>query len=663
MLVKITKITALLGLALSFSSHAANLVQFQAGQTARAADVNANFNALNSELAGLKSFNNLTNEQISALKAALQSKGLRWVDQAVDCTNNPKALMDLYAAEGAGLVYMSLKLKGDCHANLSQQFHGLTLSLYADPAEPARLLPDGTSWAVGGSFNGGLYLNNLTLLPPANSTAVLYSRVSQGSVDNTIIEGGANGVIIQAGAQAYIFNTQIKNTQSNGIRVMSGGNLRLFHTLPNTKVVDTTRGNGIAAEQAEIGIGSSISVKAPLAFQVTANGSIAQTVSQTPNRITAEGNVSLATDAQFHAQELVFTGNLNVHQAKITTSYLEVLGNVNLNDSASAFSQALKIEGQTFMAASNLTVNNNSDITGKINAGRGSSLILKKGVLRALNPSSMDYQQAIALELNDGSTAFFGDYRDPANASDPAAFVINGQLNMSQATFNTEWAAVNGGISAESTKVRLNNSVLNAPGRSENDLNPVSLNSNSALVLRNSDVFTNGLNAASSVMTASDADFGSSKLNFSQGATADLSNCVGSGHINLDSSRVNLNNCQMGDSTMYAGLGSSARIYGGQIGVVHIDLGANVSMSYMTLTGNGQMPWGDQNYHVGPNAMMTLQAVTLNKTKHFHIDGVLRITDNSALSNSTLFCGSRGYTQWWNQTAATLASIGSCPAP
>lgn len=479
------KFLILFGMATSFCSLAANLVQFQAGQPAKAAEVNGNFKALNDELTALKTFNNLTNEQVAALKAAIQAQGLRWTDQQVDCTNNPYALMELYAAQGAGLVYMGLTIKGDCFANLSQQFHGLTLSLRATAEQPARLLPDGTDWQVTGGFNGGLYLSNLTLVPPAEATAVLFSRVAQGSVDNVIIEGGGNGVIVQAGAQAYLTNVQIKDSKYNGIRVMSGGNARVFHNIPNTKAVDTTTGNGIAVEQAEIGIGSSVSVKAPQAILVQAGGSFAQTVAQTPNRVTATGNVNLFSGAQLHAQELVMTGNLSAQQSKVTTAYLEVTGNTSLHDGAFLFSNALKLEGQTFVQSSGLTVSNNSDITGKIQVGRNSSLNLKRGVLRAVAPASLDYQQSAALELNEGSSAVFGDYRDPAGPQG-FEFIVNGMIYMTTSTLNSDWTQFNGNLAAGASVVRLNYSVINAPGRDANDINTVSIYSGSSMMLSQS---------------------------------------------------------------------------------------------------------------------------------------------------------------------------------
>lgn len=650
----------LLAMIVPFCSFAANLVQFQAGQPAKAAEVNANFNALNNELTALKSFNNLSNEQVAALKAAIQAQGLRWTEQQVDCSNNPYALMELYAAQGAGLVYMGLTIKGDCFANLSQQFHGLTLSLRATAEQPARLLPDGTAWQVTGGFNGGLYLSNLTLEPPAEATAVLFSRVAQGAVDNVIIEGGGSGVVVQAGAQAYLTNVQIKDSKYNGIRVMSGGNVRLFHNIPNTKVVDTTTGNGIVAEQAEIGVGSSISVKAPQAIVVQAGGSFAQTVAQTPNRVSANGNVTLYSGSQLHAQELVMSGNLYAQQAKVTTAYLEVTGNTSLHDSASLFTNALKLEGQTFLQSSALSVSNNSDITGKIQVARHSSLILKRGVLRAVAPASMDYQQSAALELDVESTAAFGDYRDPAGPQG-FEFVVNGQIYMLASTLSSDWTQFNGNLAAGASVVRLNYSVINAPGRDANDINTVSIYSGSSLLLYQSDVFARLIYLNGSSGTANDAEFGSSPINVHNNARFEVNRCSGSGSWNLDSGQLNLLDCQMGSSAMFASLGSKVRMFGGQFGVAHLDLGSVGSFTNMTLTGNSQLQ-GINNYFIGAGAVMMLDNVTLTQTKHFDNNHVLRLATNSVMANSTLSCSPKAYVEWW-QSAASLGNTGNCNVP
>ena len=641
-------------------AQAANLTQFTAGQPAKAAEVNANFKALNDELAALKSFNNLTNEQVAALKAAIQAQGLRWTEQQVDCSNNPYALMELYAAQGAALVYMGLTLKGDCFANLTQQFHGLTLSLRAVQGIPARLLPDSNAWSLSGGFNGGLYLSNLTLLPPAETTGVLFSRVAQGSVDNVIIEGGGNGVIVQAGAQAYLNNVQIKNTQYNGIRVMSGGNVRLSHNIPNTKAVDTNTGNGIVVEQAEIGIGSSVAVKAPQAILVQAGGSFAQIVAQTPNRVTVNGNVTSYSGCQLHAQELVVSGNFYAQQSKVTTAYLEVTGNLSLHDSASLFSNALKLEGQTYLQASGLTVSNSTDITGKVRVAEGGRLVLRKGTLRAVQPNSPDYQQSTALELADGSVARLGDFRDP-NGPQATEFTVNGQSNLSTSTLTTDWTVINGGVAADGSTIKLQYSEVNAPGRDANDIQPVSINRGSSLTLWSSKVFSRKMALNSSSATADDAVFGTTNFDVLNNASFVISRCNGTGIWNLDSGQVNLLDCQLGSSAMFASLGSKVRMFGGQFGVAHLDLGSVGSFTNMTLTGNSQLQ-GINNYFIGAGAVMMLDNVTLTQSKHFDNNNVLRLASNSVMASSTLSCSPKAYVEWW-QSAASLGNTGSCNLP
>lgn len=648
---------------LGVSAHAANLVQFTAGTPAKAAEVNANFKALNDELAQLKTFNNLTEEQVGALRTAIGEHALRWTNQAVDCTDNPRALMDLYAEQGAGLIYMAVTIKGDCYANLFQQYHGLTLSIRANPEEPARLLPDGSNWSVGGLFGGGLYLSNLTLLPPAEATGVLFSRVSQGAVDNVIIEGGGTGILAQAGAQAYLTNVQVKSTQFSALWVTSGANMRIFNNIAGIKLVDSAQGNGLRVEQAEVSIETPVNIVAPQAIQVFSNGSLSMRLNQqVPNRTTATGNIQISNDGQFHVQELALTGNLNLNQGTFTGNYLELTGQLNLNNGSSFYATSAKVVGQSNINRSGMTADI-SDITGKVRGGEGGQIVLRRGVLRAVNPTSMDYQQSMALELANGASASLGNYKDPNDGDDSAEFTLQGQTNVSISTLNTEWSELNGNVSSEGGRLRLNFSQINAPGRTESDVNTVNITSGSSLILHQSDLFARTLNLRGSHGSLNNIELGTTSFILNNGAVLDIYECNGTGNLQVDSSRINLHNCQLPNSFIAASIDSSVKMWGGQIGLVNLDSGSTASFTQMTLTGNGEMPWGDVNFVVGSASMMILDNVTLSKAKHFHNGNILRISNNSSMANSTLFCLPQATMEWWTQTAATFSSTGSCNLP
>ncbi|KHT54726.1 hypothetical protein RJ41_05660 [Alteromonas marina] len=210
---------------------------FTPSTPAKAAEVNENFDSLNSRL------NELSEKALP--------ENITIVNVEIDCTENPAALNEAYL-ENWYIKDLSFNIKGSCYGDIdtprkeedpSVQVHGQVLGIYGVD-DTAELIDNDLTGQVDllGGFGGGLYLNNLTI-KTSGDFPVFYSRNAAGSVRNVsfIYEGegySGDALWIQEGAQVYLSDLTI-NGFNGGIRGVNGAVVR---SLGNINIENVERG-------------------------------------------------------------------------------------------------------------------------------------------------------------------------------------------------------------------------------------------------------------------------------------------------------------------------------------------------------------------------------------------------------------------------------------
>jgi hypothetical protein len=195
---------------------------FSADTPAKAEEVNENFAVLADATIVLKNINNVAE------------------DIEVNCIDNPTALQVAYF-ENLYKTAVSFNITGRCYGDLEsfngegiQQQHGQTKFISGDEANGGTLIPDPVSNAVSlwGTFNGGLYLTNLTIELGPNGI-IGFSRNSQGSLTKLNIIGSGiaenyRTILVQAGAQTYIGGVTVNNV-NNALWVKENAVVRFYN--------------------------------------------------------------------------------------------------------------------------------------------------------------------------------------------------------------------------------------------------------------------------------------------------------------------------------------------------------------------------------------------------------------------------------------------------
>lgn len=628
---RITPITLAMAVALATPTlDAANLVQFTAGQPAKAAEVNANFKALNDELTAVKNFSDLTAEQIQALKSAVGITGP--VEPIkVDCTNDPAALMNVYNSKANHNTFLSIGIKGSCYANLNKQFNGLTLDIFGDGDDAnARLIPTAAQeWSLSGGFNGGLFLRTLTLAAPETSTAVLFSRSAQGSLTYVTIEGGSRGIIVQANAQTYLQDVKIQNTRLSGISVYSGGHLRAFNNTDNSPLIDTARGIGLEIDQGFAAVFTA-EIRAPKALELRNSGNL----------------------SAFYEQKLKLVGNAQI----LTNGQLSV--------------PQLDLNGSLYMMQGNLMADK-ATMVGISRVYSGSNFAVQEGAISAKSPNSSNYEEYTAFEVTQGSNVTLGKF------SNQKLVDVNGMINANNAKISAQWTNFISDVNLVSTTFFMHRSNLTSLNRDANNMFPINISTNSTLHFDQSNVNAVGVLAGQSVIHNSgeygnkDAvkavgNFGATAFTLNHNSSYLGSNCAGNGTFHLENSTLRLQDCLVPDTVVVSHTGSALRIDHSSVGLVHVDSGSTAGFYNTTLTGNGQTNWGDANFNIGANSTMYLDNSSLTKAKHFNNNGVLRLQNTVDLKASSIQCNNnRGFIEWWSQNVVgTIGNLSGCnPAP
>lgn len=240
MVMSMKKITAI-PFALVFSTTAFAQQQvphiFTPSTPAKAAEVNENFDSLNSRLNELSE------------KALPENLTIVYLD--VDCTENPAALNEAYL-ENWFIKDVSFRIKGSCYGDITTarkeddpqvQMQGQVLSI-TGVDDTSEIIDNDLTGQVNllGGFGGGLYLRDLTIRT-SGSYPVLFSRNATGSVINVSFlhegeEYSGDALWVQEGAQVYLGDLTI-NGFNNGIRGINGAILR---SLGNINIENVERG-------------------------------------------------------------------------------------------------------------------------------------------------------------------------------------------------------------------------------------------------------------------------------------------------------------------------------------------------------------------------------------------------------------------------------------
>ena len=196
---------------------------FSADTPAKAEEVNENFTVLADATVALKNVNNVAD------------------NIEVSCIDNPTGLQVAYI-ENLYKTAVSFNITGRCYGDLEsfngepiQQQHGQNKFISGDETNGGTLIPDPVSNAVSlwGTFNGGLYLHNLTIELGPNGR-IGFSRNSQSNLTDLNIIGSViaenyRAIIVQAGAQAYIAGVTVSNV-INALWVSENAVVRFFNT-------------------------------------------------------------------------------------------------------------------------------------------------------------------------------------------------------------------------------------------------------------------------------------------------------------------------------------------------------------------------------------------------------------------------------------------------
>ena len=181
---------------------------FAPSTPAKAAEVNENFDVLNTRL--------------NELENLVQPGNERQLDLDVDCTENPAALNEAYL-ENWHTKNITFSIKGSCFGDIDTprvegdpevQVHGQVIGI-SGADETAQIIANDITGNISlwASFGGGLYLNDLTIRS-SGDIPVSFSRNGQGWVNNVTIikEDGSPyaGLWVQEGGQVYVNNLTIQ---------------------------------------------------------------------------------------------------------------------------------------------------------------------------------------------------------------------------------------------------------------------------------------------------------------------------------------------------------------------------------------------------------------------------------------------------------------------
>lgn len=599
--------------------HSAELTQFSAGQPARAAEVNANFKALNDELAELKSFEALTEEQINRLKDVVGvAGGSLYVETAVDCTDDPAALQNLYSQIGENKVSATIQITGSCYGNLQKQYSNFTLRIVGSEESRASKLiadPDGV-FSVSGGFNGGLYLENLTLQPGSGNTAVLFSRSAQGQINNVTIEGGNTGLQVQVNAQAYMSNSTIRNTSFGAIRVTSGGSLRILGNSDNAVYVDTTTGTGLYVEQAHVLVNNGV-ITAPMALNVILNGSAATFLNSS---LTLNGSVQLRDASHFSAYRA------------------DVNGDIQLNNSA--FASRI------------------SNIKGAVRVDQGSNLLVASGSLAALTPNAGDYDAKLALQLTVGSSAFLGTWSDVNQLN------LTGHVSVSQSSLTTQRSTFDATLHVDSGNVQLRTSSLSSSAQSET--HPVSLRAGSVLTMADSTIELSNIIAVNGdSIQCERSSLNSTGFSINANSSFRAENCTASGHFNSEGGGVySLHNSDMSAATFDLNSSSNLGAWQSKIALAHFKSISSGTFYNSEIVGGKGMPWDTTNFYmlVDSSSAMNVDQSSIRGVSNLQVDGTLRLQNAVNVAGVSLNCHPKAFIYWWmpeDSKNSTIASLGA----
>lgn len=591
------------GLALLFTlviGHAnpEELITFNAGQPARAAEVNANFKLLQDKLKELGSFENLSEEQVAAIKRSVGTASIKRA--TANCRTNPAALTEALSYGPNDLATIAvITLQGNCHAKYFNTAYDFTLILQGDTATGAGLIAatDG-SWDLLGGFNGGLFLSDLTLTPPADRVGVLFSRASQGNLRNVVINGGRVGVSITANAQAFLSNVQITNTIQTAISVAGGGDLRFTGNSEQYQpLVKTSTGTGLYVEAGSALIADT-TIEAPQALSIILNGTAFSFLQGT---LKAVGDLYMRDSGVFSANNFEVTGNVNVEQS-------------NFN----AFNLKSK---------------------GKFRADNGSVIRVGQGTFEAINPGVEDYFQSTAIELGSNSTLRLG-----ANFNNESS--VLGRTEIRSSTLTAFGVSFEGTVRGETATLRLENSQFTNTQSTNQDALHLSVGGATHLInstFNNTKVFV----VDGAHLTCTTSQFNGTTLGFRH-ANFNSSECTGNQGLDFFASSSSFFGSNFENSVLIARGLSQVSFGNSQIGLLHLESGANADLYQSTVTGTGATPWGDDSIRVGFNSIVDLNESSLINPRTFVIDGgMLRLQNGSNINNANLSCSPRGYLQVW----------------
>jgi len=281
---------------------------------------------------------NLTDEQIAVIAAKISQKPAESIiEMNIDCTNDASLLEQAYI-DHSNYRTITFNILGECSADFSRegmpQVHHQSIFING-PDSGATLNPnsDTQKLFLMGGFGGGLYLDNLTINVGDSYTGVLYSRNSQGSINNTIINGGSTGILVQASSQVYLSTVTINDVKSSALFARSGAQIRMF--------------GDIAFNSNDIGIGgigganvrnqaNSLVINAPTAFNIA----LGTTINSQWRTITANGDIQMHQNASMLVGDFNVTGKVNLRHSK-----LFVEGSYNFNGEISLDAATLEANG------------------------------------------------------------------------------------------------------------------------------------------------------------------------------------------------------------------------------------------------------------------------------------------------------------------------------